>query len=166
MAVAAEDLDRIKSLIEDVEVAMLTSLDNEGLLRARPMGTVQADIAPGVVWFFAKVSAAKTGDILHDRRVGVTYESRSKHAYVSLSGIASVTQDRARIDQLWQSAYETWFPSGKSDPDLVLIAVTIEALEYWDTSSARMVPIWGWAQAKLTGEASDRTGYTRVEFQR
>ncbi len=154
------ELQKLKSLIDGIEVAMLTSLDDEGLLRARPMGTVEAPF-DGTLWFFARASAGKTGDIAHDARVGVTYASRHRHAYVSLSGRARVIRDREEIAARWRSSYETWFPEGKDDPDLVLIAVTVEAAEYWDVSA---VPTWSWVESTLSGAPPRSEDHTRIEL--
>ena len=30
-----------------------------------------------------------------------------------------------------------WFPEGKADPDLVLLCVHPESVEYWDTSGSK-----------------------------
>jgi len=42
----------------------------------------------------------------------------SPSTYVVLQGIARVSQDRAKIDELWDKTYEVWFPNGKDDPDV------------------------------------------------
>jgi general stress protein 26 len=142
---ADENIAKLQSLIEGIEVAMLTSIDAHGTVHARPMGTLETG-ADGTLWFFAKGNADRTIDLVHDRRVGVTYASRSKHAYVSLSGTATVTRDHDRIAALWQPGFERWFAGGKDDPDLVLIAIAVEAAEYWEAPAGIGTPVWQWSK--------------------
>lgn len=52
------DLAKLAELIEPIPVAMLTTLDPDGALSARPMALLQMD-ADGVMWFFTDLHASK-----------------------------------------------------------------------------------------------------------
>jgi hypothetical protein len=46
-----------------------------------------------------------------------------------------------------------WFPDGKDDPQIALIRVHPEKGEYWDSPSATIVNLYGYAKAALTGSS-------------
>ena len=144
-------LQKIWALIKDTRFAMLTS-DDGGHLRSRPMAASQTEF-DGTLWFFTKASSHKVDEVRADDRVGVSYADPGKQNYVSLSGTASLVRDRAAIDAHWQELLATWFPNGKTDPDVALLKVEITQAEYWDTPSSAMVHAYGYVKAKLTGEA-------------
>src|SRR3546814_4736602 len=46
---------------------------------------------------------------------------------------------------------DLWFPKGLDDPDLALLRVAVEKAEYWDSPSAAMTYLYGYAKSRLTG---------------
>ena len=142
---------KIWDLIKDTKFAMLTSEDGDQL-RSRPMAVSQAEF-DGTLWFFTKASSHKVDEVEAHHRVGVSFSDPSAQNYVSLSGTASLVQDRAAIDAHWTELLSTWFPKGKDDPDVALLKVAVTQAEYWDTPSSAMVHAYGYVKAKLTGEA-------------
>jgi hypothetical protein len=36
------------------------------------------------------------------------------------------------IDELWSEAWKVWFPGGKEDPNLCVLAIAPSSAEYWD----------------------------------
>ena len=145
-----EAVEKLRELIGDIEVAMMTTFDN-GVLRSRPMETQQTD-HDGNLWFFSSLETHKTGEIMKDNRVNVSYASPDENAYVSISGTAEFSTDQAKIDELWSPSQRAWFPDGKEDPNLVLLKVKIEQAEYWDSGSNTFVEIVGFLKAMATGE--------------
>lgn len=145
-----EAVEKLRELIEDIEIAMMTTIDND-VLRSRPMDTQQVD-HDGNLWFFSSLAGHKTGEIMKDNRVNVSYASPDDDAYVSVSGQAEFSTDQDKIDELWNPSERAWFPEGKDDPNLVLIKVKIEQAEYWDSSSSAFVQITGFLKAMVTGE--------------
>ena len=70
---------------------------------------------------------------------------------MSLSGRATLVQDRAAIDAHWSDILSTWFPKGKEDPDVALLRIEVSDAEYWDAPNSVMVHAYGYLKAKLTG---------------
>lgn len=151
MADRNEDLRKLTELIKDVKTAMLTTVMPDGSLRSRPM-VVQEPEPDGNLWFFTGKSTSKVREIGHDQHVNVSFADPDENKYVSISGRASVVDDRAREEQLWNPACRAWFPNGLDDPDLTLIRVEIDGAEYWDSSSSTMVHLAGLARALATGQ--------------
>lgn len=148
-----DDNARIWSLIKDARVAMLTS-ERDGRLYSRPMVASQKAF-DGSLWFFTRRSSPKVDEVEAHRQVNVAYASAPDNSFVSLSGQATVVQDRADIEAHWNEWIKTWFPDGKDDPDLALIRVDVDTAEYWDAPSSKMVIAFDYLKARVTGKTPD-----------
>jgi len=157
-----ESIKKVNDLIKDVQVAMLTTID-WGVLRSRPMQTQEAEFE-GDLWFFTSSDTHKTDEIEKDRRVNVSYASPADNSYVSVSGMAEIVKDRAKIEELWNPIYKAWFPEGLDDPNLVLLKVSVEQAEYWDATSSTIVQIVGFVKALVTGERSEGGDHGKVNL--
>lgn len=146
-----EAVKKLGELIEDIEFVMLTTVEEDGSLRSRPMQTQQVEF-DGDLWFFTHAGTAKVEEIEHERNVNVSYAKPEDNRYVSVSGKARTVRDRARIEELWNPALKAWFPKGKDDPEIALIKVSVERAEYWDAPSSTLVQIAGFVKAVATGE--------------
>ena len=153
----SDTVEKLRELIDDIDIAMLTTSEDDGSLRSRPMYTQQAEF-DGDLWFFTDKESAKVYEIAQDKRVNVAYAATDEHKYVSVSGTAQVTRDQQKINELWNPAAKAWFPDGKSDANLTLIKVTPTQAEYWDSPSSTLVQIAGFAKAIATGERLQDAG--------
>jgi general stress protein 26 len=52
------------------------------------------------------------------------------HDYVAITGTASVTNDRAKIKELWSKADEAWWDSA-DDPSIRVLTVVPDDAELW-----------------------------------
>ncbi len=75
------------------------------------MATQEADF-DGTLWFFTQASSEKTREIRLNPHVNASYVSAEDHHYVSLTGQASLVQDREKMQELWSPAYRAGFPRG------------------------------------------------------
>ena len=123
---------------------MLVTHEADGRLRARPMAIAQVENG-GKLWFLSAEDTAKVHEIIKDTRVHLTLQ-KDRSIYLSINGHATVVHDRAKVDEVWQEAFKVWFPDGKDDPKLVLIAVEPEDAEYWDNQ--------GWKKVKYLFQAA------------
>lgn len=125
-----EEMETLRDLIKDVDTAMLTTATPEGLV-SRPMKTQEVEF-DGDLWFFTKKETDKYKEILHGQDVNVAYAGKS---YVSVRGRAEIVEDISKKEELWNKAYEKFMQTTVDDPNLVLIKVSAEAAEYWETGS-------------------------------
>jgi general stress protein 26 len=132
----ADAIKTLGALIKDIKFAMLTTVEDDGSLRSRPMATQQAEF-DGDLWFFTGASSAKVGEVQRDRQVNVSYADTDGQRYVSVSGTAQLVRDRAKIKELWNPIFKAWFPDGLDDPDLALLKVAVERAEFWDSPSSK-----------------------------
>lgn len=148
-----KQLDKVRDLVEDIRMAMMTTVDDQGHLVSRPMAALQMD-EEGTIWFFTKRSSPKIDQIDNNQhRVNLSFADVGDAEYVSISGTAHELDDRSKIDELWNPQAKAWFPEGKDDPDLILLKVHTEMAEYWNASDSRMVRLFQQATAAITGNS-------------
>ena len=131
---------KLKELIHDIDIAMITSVSVEGSLRSRPMVTREFE-DDGVLWFFAADNSALAEDLQAEHAVNVSYADPKHHRYVSVTGNGALVHDREKARKLWSSAVKPYFPSGLDDPHLALLRVRVESAEYWDAPTSKMVQL-------------------------
>lgn len=124
---------KLADLLQDFQVAMLTSQTAQGQLRARPMAVAEVQ-ADGTIWLITQRHSPKVDEIQREHQVCVTMQSSTK--YVSISGVGTFVEDRARVAQLWSEYWRIWFPGGKDDPTLILLRIDGHVGEYWDNSGS------------------------------
>eukprot|EP01027_Heterolobosea_sp_BB2_P027425 GEZU01042817.1.p1 GENE.GEZU01042817.1~~GEZU01042817.1.p1 ORF type:complete len:185 (-),score=65.36 GEZU01042817.1:170-724(-) len=150
----AECIDKLKGFIKDIKFAMLTTINPEdGKLHSRPMATQSHEFDGKALWFFSDIRSHKMFELDKNHHVNVAFCEPSKNNYVSFIGDAKIVKDKSIAQKFWNPMLKAWFPSGLDDPNLALIRVDIEGAEYWDFTSNKMVQLFGFMKASLTGEA-------------
>lgn len=122
---------KLHELVESFGVAMLITRTNDGEMRGRPMALAHVDES-GDLWFATGKHSAKVDEIEQESHVAITMQDKTR--FVSISGVATFSQDRAKIAELWKTEWKVWFPGGKDDPNITLLIVDSTMGEYWDNS--------------------------------
>lgn len=146
-----EAIQKLGELIQKIDFAMFTTALPDGSLRSRPMSTQKTEF-DGTLWFFTQLDSGKVHEIEDDQHVNLAYANPNGQTYVSVSGRARLTRDRAKIEELWSPVYKAWFPEGQDDPQIALIQVEVENAEYWDSPSSPVIHLIGFTKAVLTGQ--------------
>jgi general stress protein 26 len=147
-----QQLSKLGELIRDIRVAMLTTIDEDGSLRSRPMAAPQVAFE-GELWFFTGSDAPKVEEAQQCHQVNVSFADPAQQCYVSISGTATLVRNRQKMGELWSPWLRTWFPHGLDEPNLALLKVEVEKAEYWDAPASTMVQLYGVVKATLTGKA-------------
>jgi general stress protein 26 len=126
--------------LDKVRPTMMTTVDEDGSLRSRPMWT-QGDTFDGTLWFFSADDAPKAEELARNPQVGLSYAAPDKDLYVSVSGRARIVHDRAKIEELWNPFAEAWFPEGTDDPHLALLAVEVDHAQYWEDKKPKILQL-------------------------
>ena len=95
-----EELKKLYDHINDIEIAMMTTRRADGHLQSRAMAT-QKRAQGADLWFVTTDGTQKLRDLEADPHVNLSYYKDRTREWVSVSGIASVTRDRAKIHELW-----------------------------------------------------------------
>ncbi len=154
----AEDRAHLLEVMKEFDTAMLVTSTREGELRARPLAVAQVK-PEGTVVFPTSARSAKVDELERDNQVGITMQDGKR--FVSLSGHARVSRDRAEIDRLWKETWKVWFEEGKTDPDLVLLEVDPVRAEYWDNTGTKGLRYLFEAAKSMAG--GDRPETTREQ---
>jgi general stress protein 26 len=146
------EVRKLRKLIKSVRIAMFTTVAPDGRLRSRPMANLKGGF-DGDLWFITRSTAPKAEEIRENQHVNVAYADPDDERFVSISGLASLVRDPAKVDELWSRRLRSWFPNGKKDPELALIRVRIDRAEVWDSKSASMVHLEGLGAVLAQGRA-------------
>ncbi len=158
-----KELNKVQEIIDSIEVGMLTTMQDDGDHKSRPMQTQKLD-ADGNLWFLTNRSSHKTEELQKHPNVNVAYADTNNQSYVSVVGKASIVDDPAVKKDLWSPIAKAWFPKGLEDPDLTALKVEIKSAEYWDSSSFTMVQAFNIAKAIITGEQNDEGDHGEVKM--
>lgn len=142
-----EAVETVKDLIKDIEVAMLTTVV-DGKLVSRPMQTQETEF-DGELWFVTLKDTDKYEEISSNPAVNLAYAGKS---YVSISGTAEFMEDLERKKKYWNPIFDKMLETGYDDPNVVLIKVTPETAEYWESGN-KLKAVKNFAQ-KLTSKES------------
>jgi len=146
------DPDKTATLIDlakDIRIAMLTTVDGEGHLTARPMAHQDVE-SDADLWFFVEKSSPTATNLAARPQAGVSLSSND--TWISLSGTAEIVDDPARAKELWNSWVEAWLPQGPDDASVALVHFRAEAGEYWDTAGGKVASALSFVKAKVTGD--------------
>jgi len=163
METRQEGIAKVAELVKGIRVAMLTTVDESGQLRARPMAVEEVEF-DGSLWFFTQEHSEKVGEIQRERQVCIAMSDPGKQRYISLSGTARLVLDRDKMKELWSPLLNAWFKDGLDDPELALLKVNVDSAEYWDGRGSKVVQLLGMAKAALTGREYDVSEHAKVEL--
>jgi general stress protein 26 len=152
MAATSKTARHIASLLEKIDIAMMTTVGPDGFLVSRPLSTQDARFDGKRVWFFTEADSPKMGEIRRNPKINLAYASKDRNTYLSVAGTAKVNNDRRRINALWSDAMKAFFPEGKDDPNLALLEVEVRTVEYWDGPGTFVGKLVGFVKARVTGK--------------
>ncbi|HEY4320464.1 MAG TPA: pyridoxamine 5'-phosphate oxidase family protein [Gemmatimonadales bacterium] len=152
MQTSQEDREHLTKLVKEFRTAMLVTCTPTHEMHARPLTLADThNEADATICFPAGADSGNVAAVRAMAHVNVTMQDGNK--FVSLTGMARVSQDRALIDRLWSDAWKVWFPDGKSDPNIAIIVIAPHSAEYWDNSGAKGIRyMFSAAKAALSGE--------------
>lgn len=157
-----DNYNKLKELVEEVKIAMLCTIRGEHI-RSRPMLTAQFD-DQGNIWFFTNEQSGKAEEAGEHQQVCLAYSSPSKNTYISISGTGTMTNDWAKMKELYNPAINAWFPKGLDDPDLALLKVSPSQAEYWDSNASKMVTLFNIARAIITGSKYEGGAHGNIKL--
>ena len=146
-----DEIATLREMIADIRLAMSTTIEDDGSLRARPLATQQTE-GDADLWFFAYGGSPKAAEARRHDRVNVSFADNDGNRWVSISGKTELVRDRAKMEELWKPILTAWFPKGLDEPDIALLKVNVEQAEHWDSASSKMVQLVGLVKSVAAGE--------------
>jgi general stress protein 26 len=133
MKLNVADNGKMEQIIRSIEIGMLTTVQENGELRSRPM--LCADYDFDTLWFLVKESKPLIAESLSNRIVNVAFASPEKKIYASVTGLAQLVEDNKLVQKLWRPEMTSWFPAGLNEPDLALLRIDIQHAEAWESDN-------------------------------
>ena len=142
---------QLRKLLEGVPVGMLTTHTGTGESHARPMLVHEIDES-GWLWFVTDRDSRKACELSQNPNVTIAFQSAKRNRYISVQGTAVVVRDDVKLKELWNPTMRSWFPAGRRDPGIVLVAMRISRAEYWLVPRTRLARVAGMVKAVATGK--------------
>ncbi|UZD24425.1 pyridoxamine 5'-phosphate oxidase family protein [Algoriphagus halophytocola] len=135
----SEAVEKIRGLIDKSGSCFFvtsTSLNNSH--KSRPMSVQKTDDA-GNIWFLSAKDSMKNMEIAADTDVTLYFQGSSYSDFLELNGHAVISDDRAKIEELWDPTVKAWFTEGKDDPRISVIQFIPDSGYYWDNKHGNAV---------------------------
>ena len=156
----AADLDKVWAIMKKIVFCMLiTGREND--ISSRPMSTVVSKKNNDIVMLSEKQSG-KDSQINYNSYVLLNFSDGSNE-FVSLKGVAEISENRGLIKELWNPGAQAYFPKGPDNPNVVAITVSPREAEYWITNSGLISSV-KMAFAIATGQQPDLGGNKKVSL--
>src|SRR4051795_11277551 len=126
----ARDVERAWELMKKIGFAMLVTRDGEKL-RARPM-SAYLERESNAIYFLTDVRRHKDEEIARNPGINLSFANASDQKYVSVTGTAVVSNDRAKIKQLFSTPAKAWWDSA-DNPNIRVLKITPDDAEFWDS---------------------------------
>jgi len=147
-----QQVEKLVGMVKGANICMfITDEKDTENLSGRPMGINKID-DDGTMWFFTKASSYKVDEIKESKKVSIAIINESNNNYLMIHGTAALVNDKSKMKELWNAIMKAWFPLGLDDPDMTLIKVTPTEVNYWDSSSSKMVVLFNILKSIVTGK--------------
>jgi general stress protein 26 len=124
------DVVRVWDLIDKISFCMLATHDGEDI-RSRPMAAY-VDRDEQAIYFLTDAESHKDVEIERNPSVGLSFADAGAQKYVSVSGRATVSNDRDKIKELWSTPAKAWWDSA-DDPSIRVLKIVPKDAQYWDS---------------------------------
>lgn len=141
------DADRAWDLMKKIGFAMLVTRDGDKL-RARPM-SAYLERENNAIYFLTDARRHKDEEIARNPNINLSFANAGDQKYVSVTGTAAVSNDRAKIKQLFSTPAKAWWDSA-DDPNIRVLKITPDDAEFWD-SPGSVISTVKMAAAAITG---------------
>ncbi len=163
------ELERFYALVEEIEIAMMTTRRRDQHLESRAMAN-QKRAAGADLWFVTAEATAKVADLESDPHLNLAYYKNRTREWISVSGLATLSRDREKIHELYAEDWKLWFPDEgdprhgtPDDPRFVLIGVEVHAAVFFELDKPQPVVLYELAKGWLTGDTPDLGEVRRID---
>ncbi|HEY4202862.1 MAG TPA: pyridoxamine 5'-phosphate oxidase family protein [Devosiaceae bacterium] len=125
----AELEERVWELADKIKFAMFTTWD--GSRQGQWPLSATADRDADAIYFLVAESGGKYRHLESFPNVTLGFADTGGNKYVVINGTAALSNDRAKIKELWSPFAKAWWDSA-DDPDICLLTVKPDRAELWD----------------------------------
>ena len=147
--------------LDEVHAGMLGVIDSEDHMQ--PMSHF-IDRELKTLYF---VSAGDS-QLVRDIGLGATAEyvvvGKGQDYHASLRGAIRQSEDRAKLEEIWNGTVSAWFEGGPENPNVVLLEMPLRDAAIWASTDSRMEFALQIARAHIIGEEPDVGVRTHIDF--
>ena len=152
--------DRIWELAKKIDICMFTTWDGEKQW-ARPL-SARVNRDDHAIYFLVDEEGQKNGQIARFPIVTLTFTDSGGYKYISITGNADVSNDRAKIKDLWTDFDKAWWDD-ENDPSIRLLKVVPDDAELWDSPNKAVATVKMFVAA-VTGAKPDFGDNAKVDL--
>lgn len=161
----SDAVHKIKDLVDKAESCFFcTSVSVGDSSGARPMAVRKVD-DEGSLWFLSSIDSHKNDEIKLDSRVRLYFQASAHSDFLELNGHALISQDREKINELWEPILKTWFTEGEDDPRITVVKVVPTEGYYWNTKHGNIVAGVKMLIGAAVGKTLDDSEEGSLDFQ-
>ncbi|MBV9571315.1 MAG: pyridoxamine 5'-phosphate oxidase family protein [Alphaproteobacteria bacterium] len=135
---AEDHVARAWELMERIRTCMLVTWDGQAQ-RARPMSAI-VKREEHAVYFLTDVRQPFVDQLQRYPTITLAFADIGAEKYVTASGRGAVSDDRAKIKELWSPYSKAWFDSS-DDPNIRVLTFSPEEAELWDMPGRFMTSV-------------------------
>jgi general stress protein 26 len=126
-----EAIPEIARMLREIDVCVFATRGEGGQLHARPMSNNRQVEWDGDSWFFAPSDGRLVAELEAEPRAVNAYRVEEGFGFISVSGRTSIETDPKLKRRYWLEELERWFPKGPDDPNVSLIRLAAEHVDWW-----------------------------------
>lgn len=131
-----EQRKQLHTILKEFSTMMVATYDKTGKhprIHVRPLHVAKLEDDCSLVFVTARDTLnSKASERLEGNIIG-----QGMLRQVTMLGSFAVSDDRARLAEVWSKAYDVWFPKGSQDPNACLLIFTPRDAELWDASGLK-----------------------------
>ena len=146
---------KIKELADKASSCFFcTSIAKNQPFATRPMAVQKVD-EEGALWFLSANDSYKNREIAENPIVQLLFQGSSYSDFLHITGMATISEDKQKIKELWNPFLKVWFTEGEDDPRISVIKVDPVEGYYWDTKHNKIVVMVKRVIGAITGKTLD-----------
>lgn len=150
-----EAVEKIQVLVDKAGTCFFcTSIATNKSFETRPMAPQMVD-DDGTIWFLSAKDSHKNLEVQENPEVQLLFQGTAFNNYLSLYGRVIISQDKAKIHELWEPTMNTWFTEGEDDPRITVLQFIPSEGYYWDTKNGIAVASIKRLFGAIVGETYD-----------
>lgn len=114
----------------------------------QPM-THHAEHTTATLWFLTRRDSELFASLDGARDARFVIAAPGEDFYASLRGALSEARDEAVLDAMWNRVSASFYDEGRTDPQLVMLALRLEEAAIWASTGSALVFAWAVAKATL-----------------
>ena len=126
-----EILQEIKQVIDNVDVTIISYVDEEGYPISKAMLKPRKVEDLKVFWFSTNTSSNKVKSFRNNSKASINFFDKSTFKGVSIKGNVEVIDTKSVKESIWQDGDLLYYSKGVEDPDYCVLKFIVDKYRYY-----------------------------------